>query len=125
MSAAAPCYVVRLLEQGEVNGQCYELLENLPEGSLQQRLARGHLTAGQVRALVEEINAALVFLHQRDIVHGDIDAEIAVIESCEFVIDRRSIPAERCSDACKQLLDTERLGNIVVGAKIERASNAK
>ena len=24
MSAAAPCYVVRLLEQGEVNGQCYE-----------------------------------------------------------------------------------------------------
>lgn len=79
MSAAAPCYVVRLLEQGEVNGQRYELLEDLPEGSLQQRLARGHLTAGQVRALVEEINAALVFLHQREIVHGDIKPDNVLI----------------------------------------------
>ena len=79
MSAAAPCYVVRLLEQGEVNGQCYELLEYLPEGSLQQRLVRGHLTAGQVQALVEEINAALTFLHQRDILHGDIRPDNVLI----------------------------------------------
>jgi len=80
MSAAAPRHVVQLLEQGQaVNGQCYELLEYLPEGSLQQRLARGNLTTEQARALVEEFNAALTFLHQRGILHGDIRPDNVLI----------------------------------------------
>lgn len=83
ISAAAPDRVIRLVEYGQAEGHGYEVLEYVPDGSLRQRLATGPLADESVRALVEELSAALAVLHQHDILHRDIKPENVLIRQWE------------------------------------------
>ena len=83
ISATAPDRVIRLVEYGQAEGHGYEVLEYVPDGSLRQRLATGPLADESVRALVEELSAALAVLHQHDILHRDIKPENVLIRQWE------------------------------------------
>jgi len=75
--------VARLIEHGQSDGHCYEVLEYLPEGSLRSRLEQGPLPDAQARALVAEMSAALADLHARDILHRDLKPENVLIRRWE------------------------------------------
>jgi hypothetical protein len=79
ISAAAPEQVIRLVEYGQADGHGYEVLEYVAAGSLRQRLTAGPLAEEQIRALVQELSAALAVLHQHDILHRDIKPENVLI----------------------------------------------
>lgn len=71
--------VARLIEHGQSDGHCYEVLEYLPEGALRSRLDQGPLAEDQARALVAQASAALAELHARDILHRDLKPENVLI----------------------------------------------
>ncbi|TVR56728.1 MAG: serine/threonine protein kinase [Candidatus Competibacteraceae bacterium] len=71
--------VAHLIEHGQSDGHCYEVLEYLPKGSLRSRLEGGPLADDQARALVAQASAALAVLHARDILHRDLKPENVLI----------------------------------------------
>lgn len=68
-------HVVRLIAHGIADGVGYEIMEYCPAGSLRQLMAQGPLPRDVLRAIVEEIAAALAALHGIDVIHRDLKPE--------------------------------------------------
>jgi hypothetical protein len=62
--------IVRVFDQGEVDGEPYAVLEYLPGGSLEQRLAAGPLTEAEASSLGAAVTAALDYAHAEGVTHG-------------------------------------------------------
>ena len=61
-----------LYDYGEADGRPYMVLEYLPNGSLEDRLAKGQLTDGETLRIATEMAAGLAHAHDRGLVHRDL-----------------------------------------------------
>jgi eukaryotic-like serine/threonine-protein kinase len=64
--------ICSLYDYGEADGKPYMVLEYLPNGSLEERLAAGPLEDEESTRLATEIAAGLAHAHQRGLVHRDL-----------------------------------------------------
>jgi len=64
--------IIQIHEVGAIDGQPYCLLEYLPRGTLQNRLAKGPIPANDAAQLLEVLARAIHFAHQRGIIHRDL-----------------------------------------------------
>lgn len=64
--------IVHLFDQGEDDGERYAVLEYLPGGSLEQRLAAGPLTEAEANAVATDVDAALAYAHEQGVTHGSL-----------------------------------------------------
>src|SRR5438067_3793732 len=61
-----------LYDYGEAEGRPYMVLEYLPNGSLEDRLAKGPLTDDETTRIATEMAAGLAHAHDRGLVHRDL-----------------------------------------------------
>jgi serine/threonine-protein kinase len=61
-----------LYDYGEANGRPYMVLEYLPNGSLEDRLAKGQLADAETLRIATEMAAGLAHAHDRGVVHRDL-----------------------------------------------------
>jgi len=64
--------IVTIYDAGEDNGVFYIAMELLSGETLQQVLAKGGLTIGEMTGIMEQVAAALDYAHARHVVHRDI-----------------------------------------------------
>lgn len=65
-------YVVQLLDVGWDADPPYYVMEYMPQGSLEERLARGPLTAAEALAVWKDVATGLVHAHGRGVLHCDL-----------------------------------------------------
>ena len=74
--------IVQIYEVGEFEGLPYCILEYVPGGSLQRRLAAGPLTPHSAAALLAPLARAMHFAHEHGVVHRDLKpANILLFEA--------------------------------------------
>ncbi len=73
--------VVRVLAHGISEGVAYELLEYIPNGTLQELMQSGPLSRDDVRRIVSEIADALAGIHAHRILHRDLKPENVLVRS--------------------------------------------
>jgi serine/threonine protein kinase len=78
IARAAPEHVVQLFEHGQADGVWYEVLEYAPHGSLRD-LMHGPVAPEQALAVLDELSAALGYLHTQQIIHRDLKPENVLI----------------------------------------------
>ena len=64
--------VVAVFDSGEADGVPFIVMERLPGDTLQDRLAAGPLSEGEVRAMAAEVLSALQAAHDAGVLHRDI-----------------------------------------------------
>jgi serine/threonine-protein kinase len=97
--------VVRVFDYGEDETGPFMALEWLPNGTLEERLARGPLPPEETRRVAEGIAAGLAHLHSRGLVHRDLKpANVPFDEEGrpklgDFGLARRAVGAGTLTDA--------------------------
>jgi serine/threonine protein kinase len=84
--------VVQVYDIGECRGRPYLVLEFVDGGSLAQRLAGGPMAVADAVGLVETLARAMEYVHQRGILHRDLNPAnvlLAVVSSPLSVVSRR------------------------------------
>jgi len=65
-------HIVPLEDTGEIDGYAFLAMPPFPSGSLAHRLARGPLSPDEARRVIAQTASALLFAHDRGIVHRDV-----------------------------------------------------
>ena len=66
-------HIVRVLDVFEENGTAYYVMENLPGGSLVDKVKKeGPLSEEQAERYIRQVADALAYIHERDTVHLDV-----------------------------------------------------
>jgi tetratricopeptide (TPR) repeat protein len=65
--------IVQIHEVGEVNGRPFLALEYVEGGTLRRRIADAALPEAEAARLVETLARAVAYMHQREIVHRDLN----------------------------------------------------
>ncbi|MBM3804074.1 MAG: serine/threonine-protein kinase, partial [Acidimicrobiia bacterium] len=71
LQTLAAAHVVKVEAQGRLGNRAYEILEKIAHGDLRQLLGRP-LAEPRVKAVLEELAAAVQHLHQEGIIHRDL-----------------------------------------------------
>ncbi len=72
--------IVRVFDQGEEDGEPYAVLEYLPGGSLEQRLAASPLSEAEALSIATEIQAALTYAHAQGVTHGSLGPAAVLLD---------------------------------------------
>jgi serine/threonine-protein kinase len=105
VAALAHENVMRVFDYGEDESGPFMALEWLPNGTLEERLARGTLPPEETRRVAEGIAAGLAHLHSRGLVHRDLKPANVLFDEEErpklgdFGLARRSVGAGTLTDA--------------------------
>ncbi len=97
--------VMRVFDYGEDESGPFMALEWLPNGTLEERLARGALPPEETRRVAEGIAAGLAHLHSRGLVHRDLKPANVLFDEEErpklgdFGLARRAVGAGTLTDA--------------------------
>jgi serine/threonine protein kinase len=73
--------IVRVFDQGEEDGERYAVLEYLPGGSLDQRLAAGPLSEAEARGVAADVEAALAYAHAQGVTHGSLGPASVLLDA--------------------------------------------
>jgi serine/threonine-protein kinase len=105
VAALAHENVMRVFDYGEDETGPFMALEWLPNGTLEERLARGPLPPEETRRVAEGIAAGLAHLHSRGLVHRDLKPANVLFDEEErpklgdFGLARRAVGAGTLTDA--------------------------
>jgi serine/threonine-protein kinase len=105
VAALAHENVMRVFDYGEDESGPFMALEWLPNGTLEERLARGPLPPEETRRVAEGIAAGLAHLHSRGLVHRDLKPANVLFDEEErpklgdFGLARRAVGAGTLTDA--------------------------
>ena len=74
ISNAVPEHVIQLYAHGQSEGIWYEVMEYAAQGSLRD-LLRTPIAPNQASIILQELHAALAYLHRQNIIHRDLKPE--------------------------------------------------
>ena len=105
VAALAHENVIRVFDYGEDESGPFMALEWLPNGTLEERLARGALPPEETRRVAEGIAAGLAHLHSRGLVHRDLKPANVLFDEedrpklGDFGLARHAVGAGTLTDA--------------------------